>query len=131
MRGDEEVEFCDLVSGDKGMTVMVMLGGGPQSWLEIPFMLFQNQLSAYPIKGVPDSIPGVCYRPGPRGWMERRVFLDWLKDPRAVRKLQNDKKRVIFMVNASGHAVTDDVKDALSSINAEIRFLPRNAIDLC
>jgi len=63
--------------------------------------------------------------------MDRRVFLEWLKEPRAVRKLQNGKKRVIFMDNASGHALTDQVRDALSSINAEIRFLPRNATDLC
>lgn len=33
IKGDENVKFVDVVSGDIGMTMMVMLGGGSRSHL--------------------------------------------------------------------------------------------------
>eukprot|EP00171_Calliarthron_tuberculosum_P021419 IDg21419t1 len=30
--------------------------------------------------GVPDTVPGVCYRSGPKGWMDARVFGEWLNE---------------------------------------------------
>lgn len=76
MKGDTEVKFADVVSGDVGMTMMIMLGGGSRARLEIPFMIFQNERCSYPIQGVPDNVTGVCYRSGPKGWMDSRVFAE-------------------------------------------------------
>lgn len=131
MKGDTDVKFADVVSGDVGMTMMVMLGGGSRSHLEVPFMIFQNERSSYPIQGVPDNIPGVCYRSGPKGWMDSRVFTEWLSEKRVMKPLQDGRQRVLYVDNASGHKLTAEAKDALNASNTVLRFLPKNATDLC
>jgi len=67
MKGEASVKYADVVSGDEGMTMMVLISGGALSSIQVSFMIFQNQNSSYPIRGVPDDIPGVCYRSGPKG----------------------------------------------------------------
>jgi hypothetical protein len=37
------------------------------------FIIFQSA-GAYLIRGVEDSVPGVSYRVGPEGWMDRKVM---------------------------------------------------------
>lgn len=76
MKGDVDFKFSDVFNGDQGMTMMVMLGGGSKSSIGVPFMIFQNPNSSYPILGVADNIPGVVYRSGPRCWMDSRVFCE-------------------------------------------------------
>ena len=39
MKGDTEVKYCDVVSGDVGMTMMVMLGGRSKPRFEIPIVV--------------------------------------------------------------------------------------------
>lgn len=131
MRGDSEVKYCDVVSGNAGMTMMVMLGGCPDSQLCPPMIVFQNQDGNYPIRGVPDDVPSVCYRTQRSGWMDHRVFLEWVKERRTFGNLPSTQKRVIFMDNASGHKISEAVEQALQSLNTEIRFLPPNTTDLC
>jgi len=73
-RGDDEVKYADVVSGDEGMTMMVLIAGGPQATICPPFLIFKNPNSFYPIRGVPDVAPGVSYRTGPKAWIDSRVF---------------------------------------------------------
>lgn len=42
MKGDKEVMFGDVVSGDVGMAMMVTLGGCSKARLQVPFMIFKN-----------------------------------------------------------------------------------------
>lgn len=63
--------------------------------------------------------------------MDRRVFVEWLSERRILKKLPNFQKPVIFLDNASGHALTPEVDHALEKINIEIRFLQEKATDLC
>ena len=74
MKGDTEVKYSDVVSGDMGMTMMVMLGCGSKPRFEIPMIIFQNDRCAHPIHDVLDNIPGVCYLSGPKGLVDTRVF---------------------------------------------------------
>ena len=67
MKGDETVKFAQVVSGDEGMKMMVMLGGCHRSHLEVPMIVFQNKTCSYPIRGLHDDYPGVFYRTGPKG----------------------------------------------------------------
>lgn len=131
MKGDKDVKFADVVSGDVGMTMMVLLGGGATAHLGLPFMIFQNKLGSYPIQGVPDNVPGVCYRSGKKGWMDSRVFAEWLGEKRVLSLLSDGSRRILFVDNASGHKLTEAAREALKISNTELRFLPKNATDLC
>lgn len=131
MKGDTNVKFADVVSGDVGMTMMVMLGGGCHAYLGVAFMIFQNDRSSYPIQGVPDNVPGACYRSGPKGWMDSRVFTEWLSEKRVMSPLPDGRERVLYVDNASGHKLTADAQEALRLSNTVLRFLPKNATDLC
>lgn len=90
------------MSGDVGMTMMVMLGGGLRSRFEIPMMIFQNDRCSYPMQGVPDTVPGVCYSSGPKGRMDTRVFEEWLSGKRVMTPLPSGKERVLFVDIALG-----------------------------
>lgn len=131
MKGDKNVKYSDVVSGDMGMTMMVMLGGGSKPRFEIPMIIFQNYRCSYPIQGIADNVPGVCYRSGPKGWMDTRVFEEWLSEKRIMSPLPAGKERVLFVDNASGHKVTAAASAALKGSLTKLNFLPKNATDLC
>lgn len=129
-RGDEHVKYADVTSGGEGMTMLVRISGGPRSFLEVPFMIFKNKDRSYPIRGVPDTVPGVCYRTGPKGWIDGRVMKLWAEEKRALSRLPNNRKRVLFMDNCSSHKMNDELAEILTNINTEIRYFPANATDL-
>lgn len=43
MNGDKDVKFADVLHGDPGMTIMVLLGAGPKSCLRVLFIIFQKR----------------------------------------------------------------------------------------
>lgn len=129
-KGDVEVRYADVVSGGEGMTMMVRISGGSQAVVENPFMIFKNQNCSYPIRGVSDDVPGVSYRTGAKGWIDRRVMVEWLCEKRAISPLGGGRRRVLFMDNCGGHAVTEEQTAALKEINTEIRFFPPNSTHL-
>jgi hypothetical protein len=67
VRGDNDVKYADVVSGGEGMTMMVCLTGGVTSYIQAPMLIFTNKSSSYPTATVPDNVPGVCSRSGPKG----------------------------------------------------------------
>ena len=116
-RGDCEVKYADVTSGGEGMTMMVRITGGNLSLISNPFMIFKNKDSNYPIRGVSDDVPGVSYRTGPKGWITKRVMQEWVMDDRAMPRLPNNRRRVLFMDNCSSHNVTPELQAALDSKN--------------
>ncbi|CAM6103572.1 unnamed protein product [Calypogeia fissa] len=126
--GDTEVKYADVVSGGVGLTMVVRLSGGRESYIQTPMLIFQNDLRSYPIGGVPDDIPGVCYRSGPRGWNDTIVFPQYLMERRVWNQLDRlGRKRILYMDNCSGHNNTVELNAALNQLNAEIRYLPANS----
>ncbi|ETL91449.1 hypothetical protein L917_10001, partial [Phytophthora nicotianae] len=47
--------------------------------------VFMNSEGNYPIRGVPDSIPGVCYRSSSKGWRTQKLCREYLKERRVMR----------------------------------------------
>ena len=127
--GDKEVKYGDVVSGGEGCTMMVRLTGGRNARIAAPFMVFKNGDCNYPIRGVPDNVPGVAYRTGPEGWMDTTVMPQWLSEPRAITALTH-RRRIIYMDNCSGHKTTTDLIQATERINIELRYFPPNATHL-
>lgn len=56
------VNYKEVVSGSKGMTIAFRLIGGPNAQLADPFFIFQNARGSFPIRGVPDNLPHCTYR---------------------------------------------------------------------
>jgi hypothetical protein len=81
---DDQIKYADVVSGGEGMTMIVRLTGGQCAFIQPPMMIFQSKNRSYPIRGVPDDVPGVCYRTGPKGWNDRTVFPQWMRERRGI-----------------------------------------------
>lgn len=73
-RGQDDVNYADVLSGDEGMDMMVLLGGGSREVMGISMIVFKNEHRSYPIKGVSDDVPGVSYRSGPKAGMDIPEF---------------------------------------------------------
>ena len=127
--GDKTVKYADVVSGGEGFTMAVRLTGGRDAKIAPPFMIFKNKDRNYPIKNVPDDVPGVAYRTGPKGWMDRTVMPEWLSEKRIISKIRNGR-RVLFVDNCSGHATTDELSSVCAAIDTEIRYFPPNTTHL-
>jgi DDE superfamily endonuclease len=128
--GYRHVKYLDMVSGGQGMTMMVRLSGGAGGMIANPFIVFQNESRSYPIRQVPDNVPGVSYRFQQKGWVDQKVMLEYISDSRTLPKLRDNKRRTLYVDNCSGHKLTPSHKEALAKANTELRFLPPNCTDL-
>ncbi|KAI2506922.1 hypothetical protein MHU86_7514 [Fragilaria crotonensis] len=129
VRGDNDVKYADVVSGGEGMTMMVRLTGGPTSYIQPPMMIFTNQSRSYPIAAVPDNIPGVCYRSGPKGWNDKTLFPQWFTEPRAYQGDQHGRQKVMYLDNCGGHNHSDALTAALEATHTHIKYFPPCATD--
>lgn len=121
--GDDCTRYAEVVSGGDGMTMIVRITGGEHALIEVPFMVFTNKNRSYPIRGVPDNIPGVCYRSSPKGFVDMKLFAEYFNEPRAQR-CRHYAERTIFLDNYSGHNESSDLLNALEKLKAALRFLP-------
>lgn len=127
---ETEVRYADVVSGGEAFTMMVRLSGGVHGRIEPPFIVFMNKNRSYPIKGVPDNVPGVAYRSGPKGWIDTVVMPQYFEENRVIVKLPNGRTRVLFVDNCSGHNRTEDLETSLQKINTTVRYFPPNVTHL-
>jgi hypothetical protein len=112
--------------------MFLRITGGNNAYIQPPSMIFQNANCSYPMRNLnlPENIPGVSYRTGPRGWMDRRVMAEMLAERRDVRPLDNKCRRVLFLDNCGGHNETRESAANLAKIVTEIRLLPKNSTHL-
>ncbi|RLN69414.1 hypothetical protein BBJ28_00022260 [Nothophytophthora sp. Chile5] len=129
--GVKQIKYADVVSGGEGMTMVVRISGGPAARIMPPMMIFTNMSRSYPIRGVPDDVVGVTYRSGPKGWMDQRIFREYLQERRVQRPDRLGRTKTIFLDNCSGHMSENECATELEALNARLRFLPANATDLC
>ena len=66
-RGDSTVRYAEVVSGGDSMAMVVWIFGERRAMIEAPMLIFTNMNMNYPIRGLEDNVPGVCYRMGPKG----------------------------------------------------------------
>ena len=69
-RRDMVVKYANVVTGGDAMTMVIRISGSRRSMVEAPMLIFINGTNNYPIRGLDDTIPGVCYRTGLKGWMD-------------------------------------------------------------
>lgn len=73
-RGDSTVKYANVVAGGESITLVVRISGGRQSMIEAPMIIFTNSNRTYPIRGIDDNIPGVCYLTSPKAWIDTTLF---------------------------------------------------------
>lgn len=126
------MKYANVVSGGEGMTMVVRISGGASGYIHPPMMFFfTNSNRSYPIRGIEDNVAGACYRTGPKGWMDQRLFRGYLKEGRAMSANHHGLQKTIFLDNCSGHLDESECQEVLKRINARLRYLPPNATDLC
>jgi hypothetical protein len=127
---DKSVRYQDAVSGGQDMTMMVRISGGKGAAVRLPLLVIQNGRRSYPMKGGPGDVPGVPYRTQPKGWVDGKVFLEYLNESIIVKRDRRGRKQVFYVDNCTSHVLTDTVEAALTRLNIEIRKLPPNSTHL-
>ncbi|KAJ0401149.1 hypothetical protein P43SY_004356 [Pythium insidiosum] len=128
-RGQESMTYLDVVGGGEGMTLIVKLRGGSNPRIEPAMLVFQNANCSYPIAGVKDDVEGITYRSGPKGWMDKRVFKEWIESD-MCNPVGSGDAEWIFMDNAGGHKAAEDLADLLQERKKKVKFLPANSTHL-
>lgn len=82
---DQGLRYSDVTSGFEEMTMLVCISGGANAIIEPPLMIFKNKTRNYPMRNVPENIPGVAYRTGPKGWMDFITMLEWLRESLVIK----------------------------------------------
>lgn len=109
------------------MSMMVRITGAERARIEVAMIVFSNANAPYPIRGVPDNVPAVCYWSGKKGWMDTRVFGKWISEPKILEKLPSGKERVLYVDNGNGHWHTIQQPACLRYSNTTILKFPTNA----
>ena len=134
LKGDTEIKYADVVSGDEGISMVLRMSGGEHSRLTCPMLIFKNKSRSYPIRNVPDDVPGVTYRSAPKGFMDRLLFTQWLQEPRCNPSDMMKRPTYLFLDNFSGHGFCGDDGethgDVLTEKSITMCFLPPNTIDM-
>ena len=130
-RGDTSVKYADVVAGGEAMTMVVRISGGCGSSLEAPMIIFTNANSHYPIHGLEDSIPGVSYRTGPKGWMDQSIFSQYFMEPRAYQRDHHGRTKYVWVDNCTAHNMTPILAAVLAQKQTTLKYLPICATHLC
>ena len=126
-RDDTTVKYAEVVSGGESMTMVIKISGGRRSMIEAPMLIFTNSGNNYPIRGLEDNIPGVCYRTGPKGWMDQTLFAEFFADPWAF----HGRRKLVWIDNCTSHNITLRLTTVLEAKHSALKYLPPCSIHLC
>lgn len=94
-----------------------------------PILIFKNDKSRYPIRNIPDNVPGVTYRSSPTAFININIMQMWLQEPRCWGPGGPFQvQRMLWMDKAGGHSSDASIAMA-KSLNMQILFFPANATD--
>ena len=130
-RDDTSVKYADVVVGGEAMTIVVRISGGCRSSLEAPMIIFTNGNSNYPICGLKDSILGISYRTGPKGWMDQSIFSQYFMEPRAYQPNHHGCTKYVWVDNCTAHNMTPTLAAVLAQKQTIFKYLPICATHLC
>lgn len=86
-RGNEDLKVEDVVSGDEGRNMIVILGGGRDIFPGVQMMMLKKQNRSYQNSGLKDDVPFDTHMSGTKGWMDPDSFTEWLGERRIVNPL--------------------------------------------
>jgi hypothetical protein len=130
-RGDTVVKYADVIAGGDTMTMVIRILGGRRSMVEAPMLIFTNGSSNYPFRGLEDTIPGVCYRTGPKGWLDQALFSQYFEEPRAYQPNLYNRTKTIWVDNCTRYNIILQLAIVLAEKRTTLRYLPLCATHLC
>ena len=130
-RGDSTVRYIEVVSGGDFMTMVIQTSRGRRAMIEAPMLIFTNTNGNYPIQGLEDNIPGVCYQMGPKGWMDQTIFPQYFEEPRAFQSDLHQRSKLVWLDNYTSHSITPRLKEVLAAKRVILKCLPPYATHLC
>ena len=86
-------------------------------------MIFTNTNSSYPVCGLEDNISDVCYRIGPKGWMDQTLFLEFCAEPKVFQDDVHGSTKVIWVHNCMGHNITLTLTNVLIAKHPILKYL--------
>ena len=92
--------------------------------IEAPMLIFTNLSSNYPIQGLEDNVPGVCYRTGPKGWMDQALFAEFFVDPWGFQADIHGHQKLVWVDNYTGHNITPRLTAILEAKHNALKYLP-------
>eukprot|EP00171_Calliarthron_tuberculosum_P006283 IDg6283t1 len=107
-------------------TMVLRLTGRRDARIATAFVLFKNVDRNYPIRRVPDNVPGFAYKTGPKVWMDTTVVPQWLSEKRVLTALPHSR-RILYVDNCIEHTNTAELLQADEGVNTEIRYFPPDA----
>ena len=69
-------------------------------------IIFTNGNSNYPICGLEDSVPGVSYRTGSKGWLDQSIFFQYFMEPHGYQLDHHGCTKYVWMDNCIAHNMT-------------------------
>jgi hypothetical protein len=131
LRGDQTVKYADVVSGGEAMTMVVRVTGEVRAKIMAPMIIFTNAGGAYPIRGVPNNMPGVTYQSSQRGWMSMDIFSQYFDDPIAYQGDRFNHRKQVWVDNSSTHNPSEQLQRVLHAKNTEVCYLSACSTSLC
>ena len=130
-RGDTMVKYAEVVSSGNLMTMVIKISGGRRSMIKTPMLIFTNPSSNYPIRGLEDNIPRVCYWRGPKGWMDQSLFPQFFAKPRSFQVDMYGCKKFIWVDNYTSHNITLNLTTILTTKCSTLKYFLPCSTHLC
>ena len=67
--------------------------------IEASMLIFTNSDNNYPIQSLEDNILKLCYRTGPKRWMDQALFAEFFAEPRAFQVDIHGRQKFIWVDN--------------------------------
>jgi hypothetical protein len=87
-------------------------------------MIFENSSRIYPIRNVPNNVPGVSYHTSPKGWMDKHIFAEYIIDEQSYQGDVNEYPKHVFVDNCTGHNHSERLTAILARKNTALCYLP-------
>ena len=87
-----------MYDGTEGMTIGILLRGGTYAKIKSGIIVFVNSNNSCPMRGLPDDLQNLSYGSGRRGWTDRRVFTEWLKEEKCIPEDNQGRPQFIFSI---------------------------------
>ena len=130
-RRDTTVKYAEVVSGGNSITMVIKIYGGRESMIEMPMLIFTNLASNYPICNLEDNILRICYKIGPKVWMDQSLFLQFFAEPRSFQADMHGRMKFIWLDNYTSHNIIPTLTIVLTPKHSILKYFPPCSIHLC
>ena len=99
--------------------------------IEAPILIFTNSSNNYSIRVLEDNILRVCYKTGPKGWMDQILFAEFFVEPCTFQANIHGHRKFIWVDNYTGHNITRRLTVVLKAKYSTLKYLPPCSTHLC